>query len=111
MLWLLHIFTPVAHADVDTLIRKFNTYLFNPLILLMVVLGVVYFLYGVFEYMRDSSSDDGREKGQRHMLWGLIGLSIMVGVFLIMRVILGTIGLTEEDINVDTGEVNIGNMQ
>ncbi len=108
MLWLLHLLTPVAHADIDTFIKKLNTHLFNPIIFLLVVLGVVYFLYGIYEYMRDSDSDDGREKGKQHMIWGLIGLSIMVGVFLIMKVILGTIGLDETEVNVQTGEVNIG---
>ncbi len=108
MFFLLHLLTPIAHADVDTFIHKLNTYLFNPAIYLMVVLGVVYFLYGIYEYLRDGESGEAREIGQRHMIWGLIGLSIMVGVFLIMRIILGTIGFTEEDVNVQSGEVNIG---
>jgi hypothetical protein len=43
------------------------------------------------------------------MLWGLIGLSIMVSVFFIMKVVLGTIGIDQNQINVQTGEVNIQN--
>jgi hypothetical protein len=69
----------------------------------------VYFLYGLFEFIKDSDSEDGREKGKRHMLWGLIGLSIMVSVFFIMKVVLGTIGIDQNQINVQTGEVNIQN--
>lgn len=108
MFQFLTLLTPIAYASVDTFIQKLNTYLFNPAIYLLVVLGVVYFLYGVYEYLRDGESGDAREIGQRHMIWGLIGLSIMVGVFVIMRIVLGTIGYDEEDVNVQTGEVNIG---
>lgn len=107
MFWLIQLVTPFAHADIDTFIRKLNTHLFNPIIYFLVVLAVVYFLYGIYEYIRDGDSEDGRETGRQHMLWGLIGLSIMVGVFLIMRVILGTLGITEDEVNVETGEVNI----
>ncbi len=105
---LLTIFTPVAYADVDTFVKKLNTYIFNPAIILMVTLATVYFLYGIYEYVQGSASDEAREKGQRHMLWGLIGLTIMVSVFFIMKVLLGTIGIDESEINVETGQVNFG---
>jgi uncharacterized membrane protein YidH (DUF202 family) len=104
---LLTIFTPVAYADIDTFVRKLNTYVFNPLIVLMVIIAVAVFIYGMFEYIRGADSDDAREKGQRHMLWSVIGLFIMIGVFFIMRVILGSVGIDETQINVQTGEVNI----
>ncbi len=105
---ILTLFTPVAHASVDTFLKKLNTYIFNPVIGLLVIIAVAYFLYGIFEYLRGASSSEEREKGQRHMVWGMIGLFIMVSVFFIMRVIMGTIGLDEQDINPRTGEVNIG---
>jgi uncharacterized membrane protein YidH (DUF202 family) len=103
----LSLFTPVAYASVDIFIKKLNTYIFNPIISLLVIVAVVYFLYGLFEYINGSSSEEAREKGKRHILWGLIGLSIMVSVFFIMRVILGTIGITNDQIDPETGVVNI----
>lgn len=108
MFELLTIFTPVAYADVDTFVKKLNTYIFNPVIIVLVTLAIVYFLYGVFEYVKGSGSDEAREKGQQHMLWGLVGLTIMVSVFFIMKVLLGTLGIDESEINVETGQVNFG---
>jgi uncharacterized membrane protein YjfL (UPF0719 family) len=105
---LLTLFTPVAYADVDTFVLKLNKYIFNPIIMFMVTLAVAYFLFGIYEYIKGSSSDEAREKGQRHMIWGLIGLAIMVSVFFIMKVLLGTIGIDETEINVETGQVNFG---
>ncbi len=104
---LLTIFTPVAHASVDTFIKKLNTYIFNPLISLMVVVAVAVFIYGIFEYIRGADSEEARQKGQQHILWSIIGLFIMVGVFFIMRVILGSVGIDETEINPQSGEVNI----
>lgn len=104
---LLYIFTPVAHASVDTFIKKLNTYIFNPLIALMIIVAVAVFIYGIFEYIRGADSEEARKKGQQHILWSIIGLFIMVGVFFIMRVILGSVGIDETEINPQTGEVNI----
>lgn len=105
---LLTILTPVAYADVDTFVKKLNKFIFNPAIAFLVTLAVVYFLYGIYEYIQGSTSDEAREKGQRHMIWGLIGLFIMISVFFIMKVLLGTIGIDESEINVETGQVNFG---
>ncbi len=109
MFWfdLLSLLTPTAYASVDNFIRKLNTYIFNPAITFLIILAVAYFIYGIFEYLKGASSDDAREKGQRHMLWGLVGLFIMVSVFFIIRVMLGTIGIDEDQVNPQTGEVNI----
>lgn len=107
MLKLLYLFTPVAHASIDTFVGKLNKYIFNPVIIFLVILAICYFLYGIYEYLAGGESGDARETGQRHIMWGLIGLFIMVSVFFILRVILGTIGIGDDQINVETGEVNI----
>lgn len=107
MIEFLSIFTPTAYASVDTFIRKVNTYVINPAIRFMIILAVVFFIIGVVQYIRGASNEDARKKGQQHMLWGLIGLFIMVGVFFIMKVLLGTVGIEEDQINPQTGEVNI----
>jgi uncharacterized membrane protein YidH (DUF202 family) len=101
------VFTPVVHASVDTFIHKLNQYLLNPIIIFLFILAVCYFIYGIFEYLNGGESGDARETGQRHMMWGLIGLFIMVAVFYILKVLLGTLGIDENQINPTTGEVNI----
>jgi hypothetical protein len=51
------------------------------------------FFWGVFEFVSKSGSDEARDKGKRNMLWGIIGLFIMIGVFGIVQIILGTFGI------------------
>ena len=74
----------------DTIIARVSNYIINPLIALLFALAVVYFIYGVFTYMRGSESEEERTKGGQHILWGAIGMFIMVSVYGIIRLILVT---------------------
>lgn len=76
---------------IDNLIGKINDNILNPLVLLLAGIAMVYFLWGVFEYVRDYDSAEERSKGARHMLWGIIGMFIMFSAFGIMNLIAATI--------------------
>lgn len=76
----------------DTLIEKILDNIVNPLVLLMIGLAVVYFLWGVFEFVRNAESSEERKKGGTHMLYGALGLFIMVTAYGILNLILRTIG-------------------
>lgn len=75
------------------IVYRLNTFVFNPLIGLLFGLALIVFLWGVAEYFWQSESDAGRQKGARHMLWGIFGMFIMFAAFAIIRVIAGTIGV------------------
>ena len=62
------------------------------MITLLFAAAVLVFLYGVFEYVKDSGSEDARSTGRNHMLWGVVGMFIMISAFGIMRIIMNTIG-------------------
>ncbi|GMQ95224.1 MAG: hypothetical protein BMS9Abin13_337 [Patescibacteria group bacterium] len=79
--------------EVDTFLAKVNEQILNPLIMLLFALAIVYFLWGTFEFIRDYDSVDARDKGKKHMVWGIIGIFIMVAVFGIMRLIASTFGI------------------
>lgn len=93
-------FIPVAEASVATLMKSINRVVINPLILFMFAVAMVYFLYGLAQYFLNPNSEEIRKSSKSHMLWGIIGLFIMVAVFGIMRLILGTVG--ENNIKIDS---------
>ncbi len=66
----------------------------QPFIGLLFAIALVMFLYGMMRFVasNDKSSEDA-QKGRRHMLWGIIGMFIMMSVFGIMRLILSTLGI------------------
>lgn len=82
-------------------IHKINQVIINPIILLLFAVAVLVFLYGVFSYIRESDSEDGRATGARHILSGVFGMFIMISVFGIIHFILNTIGVSPNDSGVD----------
>ena len=93
------LFTNVAYASesVDTFISNVNKLIINPLIILLFALAVVYFLYGIFEFISNQENEEAKTKGKSHMLWGIIGIVIMMGVYTILGVIMNTFGITYID--------------
>jgi len=75
------------------LIYKVNSVIVNPLILLLFGIALIVFLWGIFRFLSESSSEEARETGKRNMLWGIVGMFIMVSVFGIINIILGTFGI------------------
>ncbi|MFA5830670.1 MAG: hypothetical protein WC878_02455 [Candidatus Paceibacterota bacterium] len=78
--------------NIDQLLEKIYTYILNPFIGFLFVVATILFLYGVARYYLSSNPSD-REIAHRHIIWGLIGMFIMISVFGIMRLIVGTFGV------------------
>ncbi|MEI6528753.1 MAG: hypothetical protein WCO10_03765 [bacterium] len=73
------------------ILGKIITNVVNPIIYLMFAVAVIYFLWGVFKFIRNSESDAAREEGGKHILFGVLGLFIMVAVYGIIHLVIGTI--------------------
>jgi hypothetical protein len=76
----------------------------NPLIIFAFVVASLYFFWGIFQFVMSSGNGDasGQTKGKQTILWGLIGMFIMVSVFGIIRVVLKTFNITPSSTYVDT---------
>lgn len=90
-----YIMVPVAHAQsapqsVVEFIGRINKFFLNPLIVLMFSIALVTFIWGMFTFFGRKDNTEEIEKGKRHMLWGIIGMAIMVSVFGIMNFISST---------------------
>lgn len=79
--------------SVKRLIGNINEAVVNPLIGFLIVLATVYFLWGVMQFIWASRADGDQEEGKQHMLWGIIGMTLMVSVYGILRIITGTFGV------------------
>ncbi len=63
----------------------------NPLIVLMFGLAVIYFLWGILQYIQNSQSESERKKGAQHILWSIVGMVIMMGVYSILQMVKTTV--------------------
>lgn len=77
----------------DNLLNNIKTEIVNPAIYLLLALAAVYFVWGVFSFVSNQENDEAREKGKQHMIWGIIGIAIMLSTFGIIEMIKGTIGV------------------
>ena len=96
---------PVAEASIGTLVKSINRVILNPLIVFLFALALAYFLYGVMQFIINPGNEEIRKTGKSHMMWGVVGMVIMVSVFGIMQLILNTLG--EKSIRIDS----IGNYE
>lgn len=85
--------TKIAYADLDSFIGKVNKAIINPLITFLFALALVYFLYGVLEFFLNQENEEKKTTGKQHMMWGVIGITVMLGVWTLFNIILNTLGI------------------
>ncbi len=86
---------PRCAADAATcaLISKVIAVVINPLLLLLGAVAGLVFVWGVVEYLWKLRNGESTNDGKNHMLWGLVGLFIIVAALAIMSMIWNTVRL------------------
>jgi len=83
------------------LLQKINQFILNPLIGLAFAVAMIVFMFGIFQFIGSDMSDKSREDGKKKILYGLLGMFIMVSAFGLIRIVLGTFGISTQ-----TGIIN-----
>ncbi len=81
---------PLSQSFGQTLDRV-KVLILDPIILLLFAVAVIVFLWGVIQFIKNSNNEDGKKMGAQHMLWGVIGMAIMLSVYGIMNLIINTL--------------------
>jgi uncharacterized membrane protein YidH (DUF202 family) len=107
-LLLISIFLPnLAYAvDFGTLLDNINGEIVNPLIKMLIAVAIAVFVYGIVEFIANADNENKRTTGKRHMLWGVIGLTIMLGVYGILNIVVNTLEI-DKQVNPEQGWVNL----
>ncbi len=101
-----YILIPIAHAntqDFSSLMGRINKHLINPLITVLFALALVQFIIGLFKFFGNRENSEDLEVGKRHMLWGIVGMAIMVSVFGIMSFLSTSVGVGNASNSIRTG--------
>lgn len=83
----------IAFASVDSFMANVSEVIINPLIILLFALAVAYFTYGVLKFVLNAENEEKRTEGKNAMLWGIVGLVIMIGVWTILNLVLNTLNI------------------
>jgi hypothetical protein len=79
---------------VSTLVAKITTAIINPIIALIFAAGFLVFVWGVVQFLAGlAQNSEAADEGKQHMLWGVIGMAIMIAATGILRMIANTIGV------------------
>lgn len=98
-----------ASTSLNEFIGNVDRMIINPLIGLLFALAIAYFLYGVFQFLSNQENEEKKTTGKSHMLWGIIGITIMMGVWTILGIVLNTLGISKDQINPEQGTVHLSN--
>lgn len=85
--------TATTNSGVDSILQKIIDNIVTPIIYLLLGLAILYFIYGTFIFVKNADNAVERKKGYDHMIWGVIGIFIMVSAKGIISIILSTLGL------------------
>ena len=61
--------------------------IFTPLITVLGGLALVAFLYGVLKYIQPGASEGDKKKARSYIIWSLIGLTVMVSVWGLVKIL------------------------
>jgi hypothetical protein len=75
------------------LVSKFSQYVINPAILIVFSFGFFLFIWGLVVFLWSLGEGGESGTGKQHMLWGIVGMLVMVSVWGIIGLIENTFGI------------------
>lgn len=88
----------IAHAasnvdsSVNDIVSKITKSIVLPLVALIFALAVLLFIWGLFGFFMSGDDSAKRIEGRNHILWGTVGIAIMVSVYGIIRFVASSVG-------------------
>src|SRR3989338_2658570 len=71
----------IAYAKtVEEIIGVVVSEILTPIVTLLFALAIILFIWGIVEFLIYSDNEEKKSIGKRHMVWGIIGLAIMIAV-------------------------------
>ena len=91
-----------------TLVQSITREIINPIIGVLFAAALLYFFWGLLMFIFQADDVSKREEYKQHMLWGLIGLTVMVSAYAILAIGLRTFGVRGDQVPAPVqGELNL----
>ena len=85
--------TLAANTKFQDLATYITCILSKSIIPLIFAVATVVFIWGVVQYVINSDDEGKKEKGRSFMIWGIIGLTVMISVWGLVNVVGNTFNL------------------
>lgn len=74
-------------------VDKIKAAILYPLISLLFGVAFFVFLWGIFQMVAHATSEEARTTGKNHMLFGIIGMVVMLSAFALLQIGANTAGV------------------
>lgn len=64
----------------------------------ILALAVLFVLFGVLQFVMSAGDEEGRKAAKAKMIWGIVGIIIMVSLYGIINFLTGELGLTDQEV-------------
>lgn len=75
----------------EAFIQKLISVIVTPLLTLVFAVAFIVFAWGVFQYLIAQNDPGERAIGTQHILWGVVGMAIMVSAYGIINFVIQTL--------------------
>jgi hypothetical protein len=97
-------------TDVTGLITNISD-VFSALVPILIGGAIIAFLFGVLRFVFNAGKEDKRAEGRNFMIYGLIGIVVMVSVWGLVRFVMNTLGVTNSGPSSSQGDMCEGCFQ
>jgi uncharacterized membrane protein YidH (DUF202 family) len=80
-------------SDVDNIIGTIRS-LISQALPIIIALAVLVLMYGILKFIMSAGEEEKREEGKKYMLWGIIGLAVMVSIWGLVNILTTSANLT-----------------
>lgn len=78
---------------INDVMQRFEEFIILPAVMIVFAAGFFLFVWGFVEFLWNLNSGGDNKEGKSHMLWGIVGMFIMVSVYGILNILDNTFGL------------------
>ncbi|GEM_PF-3904934 len=71
----------------------------NLVIGVLIALSIVVFIWSIIRYILLAKSDDDKNSAKKQMLWSIVAIAVIVGIFGIANLLLATFGVNNNRLN------------
>lgn len=77
----------------------------SSLIPIIIAIGVITFFYGLIKFIRSVDQPEQREEGRRIIVYGIIAIFVMISMWGLVNVVVGTVFDDPDDLLIEVNDV------
>src|SRR3989338_4677306 len=90
---------PYVVTDIPTLVTAINGVI-NLVFPVLVGIAVIVIIWGIFQMILNAGDEEARKAGRTKLLWGIIGVFLMLSVWGLINILVGSVTFDNTPANV-----------